>query len=152
QEFQRQIQVNEVISNLEEIGVITPESEQTSKDIELHQQVKKIQTEIEAKSHTIAALLFPSIENQDTIRRLEDELQESREVLRLAIQEKVDRLEEDNINNEFEIGDKHIKELEDNVKDLEIQLNKAKEAQHVPTRRGSIADDMNQTYITIEVL
>nr|CAG8455431.1 776_t:CDS:2 [Entrophospora candida] len=155
QESQRQIQVNQVIANLEEIDktttTVTPESEQAS---ELRQQVERIQNEIEAKSHTIAALLFPSVENQNTIRRLEDELQESRDVLRLAIEERNNRLEtiSEDDDDEYEIGDKHVKELESRVKDLEFQLTKAKEAQHVPTRRSSIADNMNQTYDTIEVL
>ncbi|CAJ0632129.1 13413_t:CDS:2 [Entrophospora sp. SA101] len=155
QEAQRQIQVNQVIANLEEIDktttTVTPESEQAS---ELRQQVERIQNEIEAKSHTIAALLFPSVENQNTIRRLEDELQESRDVLRLAIEERNNRLEtiSEDDDDEYEIGDKHVKELESRVKDLEFQLTKAKEAQHVPTRRSSIADNMNQTYDTIEVL
>ncbi|CAG8494623.1 40522_t:CDS:2, partial [Gigaspora margarita] len=133
-------------------------------NLELRQQVEKLQTEIEAKSHTIAALLFPSIEHQNTIRRLEDELEKVREAHQQAILEKSSQLA--SISSEIEgkeidgtdsfareqAYDKHVQTLEEKVKDLESQLNKAREAQHIPTPRASIHFDIDPTRMNISGL
>ncbi|CAG8680316.1 17182_t:CDS:1, partial [Cetraspora pellucida] len=124
-----------------------------------HQRhVEKLQVEIESKSHTIAALLLPT-EYQNTIRRLEDELQEVKEAHRIAMKEKYGKLNitieavEDNVDRSIsqrftsdatssdkleQNVDENVMELEDKVKELEIQLTKAKEAQqHIPTPSNS---------------
>ncbi|CAG8497372.1 9825_t:CDS:2, partial [Gigaspora rosea] len=133
-------------------------------NLALRQQVEKLQTEIEAKSHTIAALLFPSIEHQNIIRRLEDELEKVREAHQQAILEKSSQLA--SISEEFEgkeidgmdsfareqAYDKHVQTLEEQVKDLESQLNKAREAQHIPTPRTSIHFDIDPTRMNISGL
>ncbi|CAG8492682.1 11608_t:CDS:2 [Acaulospora morrowiae] len=115
--------------------------------------IEKLQTEIEAKSHTLAALLLPSVEHQDKIKRLEDELQEARQTYRLVIDEKIGKLtstveanskEEPSNDSDVsgspsvtsvkveELRDEHenkVKFLEERVKNLELQLLEAKEEQ-----------------------
>ncbi|GBC02805.1 hypothetical protein RclHR1_04830003 [Rhizophagus clarus] len=139
QETQRQARVNEAISRLE--GFSASDTEET---LELTHQVDKLQSEIESKSHTIAAILFPSIEHQNTIRKLEDELLETRDNYRLALEEKnnnnLSSIPEET-DDEFDskgLNDKHILELEEKIKYLETQLTKEKEAQHIPTPRNSV--------------
>ncbi|CAG8455777.1 7014_t:CDS:2 [Funneliformis mosseae] len=139
QEAQRQARVNEAVSRLEGIS----ELNSTPETLELTQQVDKLQSEIEAKSHTIAAILFPSIEHQNTIRKLEEELQEARDTYRFVFEGKNSKLttiseESEDEYNSNESTDKHVLELEEKIKELENQLTKAKEAQHVPTPRNSI--------------
>jgi len=148
-------------------GIVSEWSHQYKKK----QQVEKLQMEIEAKSHTISALLLPSNEHQDIIRRLEDELQEVREAHRIAtLKEKSNKLatisesaEYDNHDNNNTDGgingsssdnesnnhtnnnrngslspemayssdkleqniDENVKELEEKIKDLEVQLTNA---------------------------
>src|SRR3954447_10963971 len=86
QEAQRQARVNEAVSRLE--GIYTYNSEQDPETLELTHQVDRLQSEIESKSHTIAAIMFPSIEHQNTIRKLEDELLETRDNYRHVLEEK----------------------------------------------------------------
>ncbi|CAG8557098.1 10197_t:CDS:2, partial [Acaulospora colombiana] len=138
---------NEVTSRLKE------ESDVASKNelMELRQQVEKLQNEIEVKSHTIAALLFPSIEQQNAIRELEDELQETREAYALALEEKNGSStisEETTINN----VDKKIEELEEKIKSLEDQLIKAKDSQKALTYQSAEIDLVDSTYKTVETL
>ncbi|CAB5380623.1 uncharacterized protein OCT59_016502 [Rhizophagus irregularis] len=141
QENQRQARVNEAISRLE--GIPNSNTEQDQETLELTHQVDKLQSEIESKSHTIAAILFPSIEHQNTIRKLEDELLETRDNYRLALEEKNNILTSipEETDDEFDsngLNDKHILEFEEKIKYLENQLNKEKEAQHIPTPRNSV--------------
>jgi chromosome segregation ATPase len=141
QETQRQARVNEAISRLE--GIPTSNTEQNQETLELTHQVDKLQSEIESKSHTIAAILFPSIEHQNTIRKLEDELLETRDNYRLALEERNNNLTSipEETDDEFDsngLNDKHILELEEKIKYLENQLTKEKEAQHIPTPRNSV--------------
>ncbi|CAG8595223.1 330_t:CDS:1, partial [Scutellospora calospora] len=152
-EVKRQIDITNTVSRLE-----GNDKESDKENSELRQQVEKLQNEIEAKSHTIAALLFPSIEHQNTIRRLEDELEKVREAHQQAILEKSSQLA--SISEEFEgevadysreqAYDKHVQTLEEKVKDLEAQLNKAREAQHIPTPRTSIHFDIDPTRTNIK--
>ncbi|CAG8467879.1 1610_t:CDS:2 [Dentiscutata erythropus] len=159
-EAKRQIYIADAASRLEGNNKIESDVE----NLELRQQVEKLQNEIESKSHTIAALLFPSIEHQNTIRRLEDELEKVREAHQQAILEKSSQLT--SISEEFEgkeidgmdsfareqAYDKHVQTLEEKVKELELQLNKAREAQHVPTPRASIHFDIDPTRMNINDL
>ncbi|CAG8485544.1 4306_t:CDS:2 [Cetraspora pellucida] len=160
-EAKRQFYIADAASRLEGSNKIEPDME----NFELRQQVEKLQNEIEAKSHTIAALLFPSIEHQNTIRGLEDELEKVREAHQQAILEKSSQLA--TIAEEFEdrgidvseysaareqTYDKHVQTLEEKVKDLESQLSKAREAQHIPTPRTSIHFDIDPTRTNINSL
>ncbi|CAI2161616.1 2010_t:CDS:2 [Funneliformis geosporum] len=153
QEAQRQARVNEAVSRLEGFSAFnsTPET------LELTQQVDKLQGEIEAKSHTIAAILFPSIEHQNTIQKLEEELQEARDTYRFVFEGKNSKLttiseEAEDEYNSNESTDKHILDLEEKIKELENQLTKAKEAQHVPTPRHSISEYVDPTDKTVDGL
>ncbi|CAG8453731.1 11874_t:CDS:2 [Diversispora eburnea] len=71
------------------------QSENNNEEIlALKQKVEKFQTDIQSKSHTIATLLLSTSDhhqNQNTIRQLEDELQEVREAYRLAIEGKLSK-------------------------------------------------------------
>ncbi|CAJ0651108.1 5469_t:CDS:2 [Entrophospora sp. SA101] len=80
-QVQRQKEIDDTKLKLEGNGSSSTNAANNGKEtdqeiITLRQQVEKLQMEIEAKSHTISALLLPSNEHQDIIRRLEDELQE----------------------------------------------------------------------------
>ncbi|CAG8522752.1 8877_t:CDS:10 [Gigaspora rosea] len=66
-ESQRQININEAAARLEGVLPVRDENAEIS---DLRQQVDKLQNEIESKSHTIASLLYPSIENQQHIQQL----------------------------------------------------------------------------------
>src|SRR5205823_694539 len=128
----------------------------------------------ETKGHMINALLLPSNEYQNTIRRLEDELQEVRQAYHIAISKsnKLTTISEsveydsnnnnNNDNNEKSICnkinnddddtssseitypsdkleqnvDENVKELEERVKYLEVQLINAKKVQQIPTLRS----------------
>jgi chromosome segregation ATPase len=122
------------------------ESQQKSEEVDdeivaLKLKVEKLQTEIEAKSHTIAVLLLPTVELQDKIRKLEVELQEVRQIHRKALEEKNEITitnSETTEENETITPDENIKELEDKIRKLESQLTKAKEAQYLRTSRITI--------------
>ncbi|CAG8448231.1 2961_t:CDS:2 [Acaulospora colombiana] len=140
----------------------------------LRLQAEKLQAEIETKSHTLATLLLPSVEHQDTIRRLEDELQEARQAYRLAIEEKINKLtsslEVDSTKEELpgslnvsrspsaasmRVVDSRVehegkvKLLEERVKNLELQLLEAREKQKNAIPSGPLVDPAQRT---IEVL
>ncbi|CAG8612670.1 3497_t:CDS:2, partial [Ambispora leptoticha] len=116
---------------VEEVKDEETPSDSNDESIALQQQMEKLQGLIEAKSQIIATLLLPSIEQQNTIRRLEDELQQAQEALRRTLEEK------NKETNDAQQNDETIKALEEKIKDLDAQLTNAKEAQHVPTPRSS---------------
>ncbi|CAG8757070.1 2849_t:CDS:2, partial [Gigaspora rosea] len=146
-------------------------SENENDELLAHQrQIEKLQVEIESKSHTIAALLLPN-EYQNTIRRLEDELQEVKEAHRIAMKEKYGKssitsetAEEDVITHRFTSDaassdkleqnvDENVRDLEDKVKELEFQLTKAKEAQqHIPTPMNSLLTMIDPAHKTLNAL
>ncbi|CAG8441188.1 13239_t:CDS:2 [Acaulospora morrowiae] len=151
QEAQRQIIINNAASQIEGKLDVANKNDELK---ELRQQVEKLQNEIEVKSHTIAALLFPSVEQQNNIRELEDELRETREAYSLAFDEKNSKLNtitEENGTTSDSI-DKKIEELEEKIKSLEDQLAKAKETPHVPVHQNPEIDLVDPSYKTIEVL
>ncbi|CAG8709065.1 4646_t:CDS:1, partial [Acaulospora morrowiae] len=182
QDDQRQQKILESISRLEGFKPVENENSiQTEEDDEkmfaLKQQVEKLQASIESKSHTIAALLLPTSEHQNTISRLEDELQEVREAYRLATkgesvvklgtipeasegdENKERSVQSDHNSNHATSSDKleqnvdeNVRALEDRVKDLEGQLAKAKEAQHIPTPRNSVLHLVDPTQKIFNVL
>ncbi|GBC48036.1 uncharacterized protein OCT59_000519 [Rhizophagus irregularis] len=128
-----------------------PEEEADEEIIALKLKVEKLQAEIEAKSHTIAVLLLPTVELQDKIRNLEIELHEVRQIHRKALEEKnsiVITNSEMTKENEIITPDENIKELEDKIQKLESQLTKAKEAQYLRTSRIT----MKPTRIALENL
>ncbi|GBC09297.1 hypothetical protein RclHR1_08750006 [Rhizophagus clarus] len=132
------------------------ESQQKSEEVDeeiiaLKLKVGKLQSEIEAKSHTIAVLLLPTVELQDKIRKLETELQEIKQIHRKALEEKNNIIitnSETTEENEIITPDENVKELEDKIKKLESQLTKAKEAQYLRTSRIT----MKPTRIALENL
>ncbi|CAG8466351.1 21051_t:CDS:2 [Gigaspora margarita] len=139
--------------------------------ISLRKQVDKLQIEIEAKNHAIAALLLPNNENQIKIKELEEQLNEARQAHRHALEKnnqlvKISESVVDRKNHNLTVSikscdemssdkleqnvDENIELLEEKVRDLEEQLIKAKEAKHVP-----IFDALNivdPTQKSIEVL
>ncbi|CAG8542125.1 7973_t:CDS:2, partial [Cetraspora pellucida] len=131
-EDKRKARVIDAISCLEADTHLQPEL--NDEMLEMRMQINKLDIEIESKSHTIAALLFPSIEQQNAIRKLEDELQEVRESCQ-AIVEKKNKL--NSTSEESDALEKKLKTLEEKINDLETQIAKAKEAHHIPTPRRS---------------
>ncbi|CAG8470449.1 3608_t:CDS:2 [Funneliformis mosseae] len=114
----------------------------------LRNQVGKLQKVIVSKSHTIASILYPSIEYQNSMQKLEDELEEARQELERAIRTKddntvtrarestdatllyVDNPDEETTSDCLEQNsDEHLKELEDRVKDLENRLTNTRDVQ-----------------------
>ncbi|CAG8432689.1 5671_t:CDS:2 [Diversispora eburnea] len=126
--------------------------------VERQQRADKLQSEIESKSHTIAALLFPSVEQQDAIRKLEEELQETKEAYHLATEEKNSKLNTISEDEEIDlnVADKQVEALEEKIKLVEAQLAKEKEAaqkqQHVSNPRNSYINLIDPTHKTIEAL
>ncbi|CAG8443698.1 9187_t:CDS:2 [Diversispora eburnea] len=107
----------------------------------LRHQINKLDIEIESKSHTIAALLYPSIENQNVILKLEEELFATRETYRLAIAMKNGILNSNNTQNVpiLNFDEKQIKEMEEKIQNLEFQLRRAQKTTKAPTpRRNSL--------------
>ncbi|KAF0443114.1 kinesin-domain-containing protein [Gigaspora margarita] len=133
-EDKRKARVIDAISCLDADTHLQPEL--NDEMLEMRMQINKLDIEIESKSHTIAALLFPSIEQQNAIRKLEDELQEARESSH-AIVEKKNKL--NSISEESDTLVIQLKSLEEKMNNLEAQIVKAKESHHVPTpRRNSL--------------
>ncbi|CAG8564309.1 31971_t:CDS:2 [Gigaspora margarita] len=149
-------------------------SENENDELLVHQrQIEKLQVEIESKSHTIAALLLPN-EYQNTIRRLEDELQEVKEAHRIAMKEKYGKSSitsetaEEDVYRSTTHGftsdaassdkleqnvDENVRDLEDKVKELEFQLTKVKEAQqHIPTPMNSLLTMIDPAHKTLNAL
>ncbi|CAG8470534.1 13604_t:CDS:2 [Funneliformis caledonium] len=123
-----------------------PNEEVDDEIIGLKSKAEKLQAEIEAKSHTIAVLLLPTVE-RDTIRKFENELHETKQAYHEALEisnskQTSDELEQ-NVNE-------NLKELGDKVKYLENQLSKAKESQ-CQTPRNSIKFTMDPQK-TVEIL
>jgi chromosome segregation ATPase len=140
--------------------------------LKLREQVSKLQTDIESKSHTIAAILLPDNEHQSKVRRLEGELCEVKEALRIAIEEKNSKFSlisesssDSNINSfqsdvmiseessadKLEQIDENIIALEGTVNELETQLSKAKETKPISSRT-SILHDMDPIQNTVNNL
>ncbi|CAB4396064.1 unnamed protein product [Rhizophagus irregularis] len=135
----------------------------------LRMKLEKLQVDIEAKSHTIAALLLPSDDRLNIIRKLESELQEVKQAHhRLVVEEKNNKLISDMISNNIAAPDsisdgnssdkleqnvdENVKVLEEKVKDLELQLSKAKEINHIPASRSSALHIVDPTQKSIETL
>ncbi|CAG8482739.1 23172_t:CDS:2 [Rhizophagus irregularis] len=135
----------------------------------LRMKLEKLQVDIEAKSHTIAALLLPSDDRLNIIRKLESELQEVKQAHhRLVVEEKNNKLISDMISNNITAPDsisdgnssdkleqnvdENVKVLEEKVKDLELQLSKAKEINHIPASRSSALHIVDPTQKSIETL
>ncbi|CAI2175051.1 3343_t:CDS:2 [Funneliformis geosporum] len=122
----------------------------------LKSKAEKLQAVIEAKSHTIAVLLLPTVE-QDTIRKLEDELHEVRQTYHEALEKSNNDQETPNFVLKETLGEleqnvnENLTELGDKIKYLENQLSKAKESQH-ETSRNSLVFSMNPTRKTVEIL
>ncbi|CAG8787347.1 12055_t:CDS:1, partial [Racocetra persica] len=131
-EDKRKARVIDAISCLEADTHLQPELDDEM--LEMRMQINKLDIEIESKSHTIAALLFPSIEQQNAIRKLEDELQEVRESYQ-TILEKKNKL--NSISEESDALEKQLKTVEEKMNDLETQIAKATESHHIPTPRRS---------------
>ncbi|CAG8464465.1 3839_t:CDS:2 [Racocetra fulgida] len=131
-EDKRKARVIDAISCLEADTHLQPELDDEM--LEMRMQINKLDIEIDSKSHTIAALLFPSIEQQNAIRKLEDELQEVRESYQ-TILEKKNKL--NSISEESDALEKQLKTLEEKMNDLETQIAKATESHHIPTPRRS---------------
>ncbi|CAG8452779.1 5095_t:CDS:2 [Acaulospora morrowiae] len=137
-EAKRKAQVAEAVSCLGDDSSYPTEFD--DKMLEIRQQINKLDLEIESKSHTIAALLFPSIEHQNVVNKLEDELFDVKESYQLALATK-NRILNSNPGESvnIEIDEKRLKEMEEKVHELEIQLNAAKETSDIPTpRRNSL--------------
>ncbi|CAG8554395.1 7724_t:CDS:2 [Dentiscutata erythropus] len=133
-EDKRKARVIDAISCLDADTHLQPEL--NDEMLEMRMQINKLDIEIESKSHTIAALLFPSIEQQNAIRKLEDELQEARESYQVIV-EKKNKL--NSISEESDTLEKQLKTLEEKMNNSEAQIAKAKESHHVPTpRRNSL--------------
>ncbi|EXX55281.1 Kip1p [Rhizophagus irregularis DAOM 197198w] len=167
-EFQNKNQISELDSNVQQATV-----EENEGVLKLREQVSKLQTDIESKSHTIAAILLPDNEHQTKIRRLEGELCEVKEALRIAIEEKnskfslISESSSDSNINSFQSDvmiseessadkleqniDENIIALEGTVKELETQLSKAKETKPISSRT-SILHDMDPTQKTVNNL
>ncbi|CAG8579760.1 2401_t:CDS:2 [Funneliformis caledonium] len=162
QEIQRQEQISETALRLED-GFKPSESGENidlSKEFEgysnskeilaLKQRIDKLQSDIESKSRTIASLLLPTVEQQNVINRIETELQEVRETQRKMMKE---NNQLGNIPDKNKNDNKTVKTLEARVKELESQLTKAKEAQHIPTPRNSFlraADPAHRTVCKLQ--
>ncbi|CAG8576773.1 11083_t:CDS:2, partial [Scutellospora calospora] len=134
--------------------------------ITLRKQVDKLQIEIEAKNHAIAALLLPNYKNQNKIKELEEQLTEVRQALCHALEKNNDKLSKvsggisesfgDHRNNNLTISiiplketfDENVKLLEEKAKDLETQLIKAKE---IISTRDSL-NIIDPTQKSIEIL
>ncbi|GBB94544.1 hypothetical protein RclHR1_02380003 [Rhizophagus clarus] len=101
---------------------------------ELQNLVDKIQKEMVVKSHIIASLLFPSVNYEDSIQKLESELEETKQEFRRRSQQASIRMSGVKIGENTsdclqQTSNDHLRELEDKVKNLEDQLSKAKLAQ-----------------------
>ncbi|EXX78114.1 uncharacterized protein OCT59_010472 [Rhizophagus irregularis] len=111
------------------------ESVQTEQNMisELQNLVDKIQKEMIVKSHIIASLLFPSVNYEDSIQKLENELEETKQEFRRRSQESIRfsgvKIGENTSDRLVQNSNDQLKELEDKVKSLEDQLSKAKLAQ-----------------------
>ncbi|RHZ77393.1 hypothetical protein Glove_180g75 [Diversispora epigaea] len=131
---------------------------QNGEFVERQQRADKLQNEIESKSHTIAALLFPSVEQQNIIRKLEEELQETKEAYHLATEEKNSKLNTISEDEEIDLNaaDKQVEALEEKINLIEAQLAKEKEVaqqqQHVSNPRNSYINLIDPTHKTIEAL
>ena len=68
-----------------DLNILSEEAKNEMKSLRMG--VEKLQVEIEAKSHTIAALLLPSDDRLIIIRKLESELQEVKQAHRLVVEE-----------------------------------------------------------------
>lgn len=167
-EFQNKNQISELDSNAQQAT-----DEENEGVLKLREQVSKLQTDIESKSHTIAAILLPDNEHQSKIRRLEGELCEVKEALRIAIEEKnskfslisesssdsnINSFQSDEMISEESSADKleqnideNIIALEGTVKELETQLSKAKETKPISSRT-SILHDMDPIQKTVNNL
>ncbi|CAG8619378.1 12174_t:CDS:2, partial [Gigaspora rosea] len=133
-EDKRKARVIDAISCLDADTHLQPEL--NDEMLEMRMQINKLDIEIESKSHTIAALLFPSIEQQNAIRKLEDELQEARESSQAIVEKKIKL---NSIPEESDTLEIQLKTLEEKMNNLETQIVKAKESHHVPTpRRNSL--------------
>ncbi|RHZ75213.1 hypothetical protein Glove_216g122 [Diversispora epigaea] len=134
-EARRKARVKEAISSL---GDNYPTE---FNDGTLRHQINKLDFEIESKSHTIASLLYPSIEHQNVILKLEEELFTTQETYRLAIAMKNGISNSNNTQNIpiLNFDEKQIKEMEEKIQNLEFQLRRAKKATNAPTpRRNSL--------------
>jgi chromosome segregation ATPase len=155
-----------IIKPSENVGTSFKEAENEIKTLRM--KVEKLQVDIEAKSHTIAALLLPNDDRLNIIRKLESELQEVKQAHRLVVEEKNNKLICDNISDNITAPDsisdgnssdkleqnvdENVKALEEKVKDLELQLSKAKEINHIPTTRSSALHIVDPTQKSVEAL
>ncbi|CAI2171384.1 16289_t:CDS:2 [Funneliformis geosporum] len=166
---------------LKESQIITDSSNDDSSDSlqidqkiiisKLRNQVGKLQKEIVSKSHTIASILYPSIEYQNSVQKLEDELEDARQELERAIRTKdnntvtrarestdasllyVDNPDEETTSDCLEqTSDDHLKELEDRVKDLETRLINTKDVPQDTFMQVPILNVFSPTQRSIEEL
>lgn len=97
---------------------------------ELQNLVDKIQKEMIVKTHIIASLLYPSVNYEDSIQKLENELEETKQEFRRRSQESIRfsgvKIGENTSDRLVQTSNDQLKELEDKVKSLEDQLSKAK--------------------------
>ncbi|CAG8534735.1 7754_t:CDS:2 [Funneliformis caledonium] len=166
-EFQNHRQISEVDSDSQQIF-----DKEKDELLNLREQVSKLQTDIESKGHTIAALLLPGNERENKIRHLEGELCEVKEALRIAIGEKNSKFsiisesssdnnitsfqsdvisEESSADKLEQSNDENVIALEDTVKELETRLTKAKESRSI-SPRTSILHIMDPTQKTMDHL
>ncbi|GES93100.1 P-loop containing nucleoside triphosphate hydrolase protein [Rhizophagus clarus] len=175
QENQRLEKIAEATSKLEgkifakpgkNVGMFSEEAENEIKTLRM--KVEKLQVDIEAKSHTIAALLLPNDDRLNIIKKLESELHEVKQAHRLVVEEKNNKLVSDVVSDKITIPDsisdgnssdkleqnvdENVKALEEKVKDLELQLSKAKEINHIPSSRSSALHIVDPTQKSIEAL
>ncbi|CAI2161819.1 17640_t:CDS:2 [Funneliformis geosporum] len=163
QENQRFENVTDTVSKLE--GKNDELYEHVKNEMKtLRMRVEKLQVEIEAKSHTIAALVLPNEDRLCTIKRLENELQEVKQAYRFAIDDKsvsiseavvVDSDTSDNVNSSDKLEqnvDKNVNVLEERVKELELKLSKLKEINSLPTSRSSALHIVDPTQKSVEAL
>ncbi|CAG8490449.1 4939_t:CDS:2 [Funneliformis mosseae] len=165
QENQRFEKITETVSKLE--GKNDELSEQVKNEMKtLRMRVEILQVEIEAKSHTIAALVLPNEDRLCTIKRLESELQEVKQAYRLAIEGKNDKSisvsetsvvdnASDSVNSSDKLEqnvDENVNALEERVKDLELKLSKMKEINHLSTSRSSALHIVDPTQKSVEAL
>ncbi|CAG8542233.1 10754_t:CDS:2 [Paraglomus occultum] len=113
------------------------ESQSEEMQASLRQNMKNLEKEIEIKNRTINSLLLPFMQQQDTIKRLESELQEAREQYRLSLESvnedaaKSDEFTDQAAENQSDAAEK-LRQMEEKIKSLESQLDSSKASQTSP--------------------